>query len=112
MQEHIVKDKIVTPLEVRKGEKHLNIYVRTWVRLCNIGGAHNHNWRVNRALISNFAPIPPMIGMRKDHKANIQNKPTLGPKLRPLCPANQAPNVLLGNMMASICRILANEHQV
>ena len=67
-------------------------------------------WRINRALISNFAPILLLIGMRKDHKANLENNPVLGPKFWPLHPANNASNAPLGNLMASICRVLANEH--
>ena len=49
--------------------------------------------------------------MRKDHKGDLEDNPTLGPKLRPLCPANMAPNSNLGNLMARIVKEMANEIQ-
>ena len=51
------------------------------------------------------------MGLRKDHKDYINNDPVLGPKLRPLCPANLAPNAPLANLMATICKGLADEIQ-
>ena len=109
MQKHVRKDTVVTPDGVREGELIMNNHSRSWVRLANIGGGHNHEWRVNRALVTNFSTIPPLIGMRKDHKTNINNDPVLGPKLRPLCPANVAPNASLWNLMASLCKALASD---
>ena len=70
--------------------------------MCEIGGGNNHMWYISRALISNFATIPPLLRLRKDHKDNINNNPLLGLKLRPLCPENQAPNAPLGNLMVKI----------
>ena len=61
MHEYVAMDVSVTPKDVRNGEKILNNYARTWVRMCDIGGAHNHQWRTNRAIISNFTPIPQLI---------------------------------------------------
>ena len=80
--------------------------------MCKIGGMNNHMWRCNRALISNFSTVSPLMGLRKDHKKNISDSKILGPKLRPLCLANQALNAPLNNLMAKICRSLANEKQL
>ena len=68
-------------------------------------------WRVNRALISNHMTIPPLMGLRKDHKSDINDNPVLGPKLRPLCPANVSPNAALGGLMASVARATGDEFQ-
>ena len=87
MEEHVQKDQIVTAARVRKAENILNNFSRTWVKMCDIGGRNNHGWRSNRALISNYSTIPPLMGLRKDHKDNINNDAVLGPKLRPLYPA-------------------------
>ena len=42
MQEHVRKDTVVTPDRVREGELIMNNHSRSWVRLANIGGGHNH----------------------------------------------------------------------
>ena len=112
MQEHVVKDTVVTPDMVREGEILINNHARAWTRMAQIGRRNNHSWRVNRALVTNFSTIPPLVGLRKDHKADLQNNKVLGPKLRPLCPANIAPNAPLGNVIGMICRALADKHQV
>ena len=111
MQEHIRKHTVVTPKRVLDGGKLMNNLSRGWTRLARNGGGNNHLWRVNRALVTNYSTIPPLIGLRKDHKANINNDPALGPKHRPLCPANIAPNAPLRNMIAMICKALADNHQ-
>ena len=67
--------------------------------------------RVNRALISTYNTIPPLIGLRKDHKGDLEDNPVLGPKLRPLFPANIAPNSNLRGLMARIIKVIANEVQ-
>ena len=72
--------------------------------MCNIGRDKNHSWRVNRALVNSFSTIPPLMGLRKDHKPDLEGDPVLGPKLRPLCPANVAPNAPLGSLQAEIVR--------
>ena len=51
------------------------------------------------------------MGLRRDHKSDLENDPNLGPKLRPLCPENVSPNANLGNLMARLVKVLANEVQ-
>ena len=68
-------------------------------------------WRCNRAMISNYSTVHPLMGLRKDHKKNIDDNEILGPKLRPLCPANVAPNTAFGNLIAKIARATADEFQ-
>ena len=111
MSSHTKDDPIVTAEDVREGEKVLNNHVKNWVRIGRMGEDQNHTWRVNRALISNHTTIPPLMGLRKDHKGDIDNNPEKGPKLRPLCPANVSPNAALGDLMAKIAKGLADEFQ-
>ena len=59
--------------------------------ICRMGDGNRHRWRINRALMSNYATIPPLTGLRKDHKPDLQGDPEIGPKLCPLCLANNAP---------------------
>ena len=92
MTEHTVKDKVVTAGRVKEAEQILDNNSRSWTKMCRLGEWNNHMWRVNRALISNFTTIPPLLGLRKDHKRDINDNLSLGSKLRPLCPANPAPN--------------------
>ena len=47
----------------------------------------------------------------EDVKGNLENDPNLGPKLRPLCPANVAPNSNLGNLMARMTKVITDEAQ-
>ena len=47
----------------------------------------------------------------KDHKGDLEDNPVQGPKLRPICPANIAPNARLDGLMARVIKILANESQ-
>ena len=111
MAEHVLKDPIVTPEMVKKGEEELNNHARQWARITSAGSDKGHQWRINRALVNNFTTIPPLMGLRKDHKPDLDNNPSKGPKLRPLCPANISPNSALGNLMSNIVRGLADERQ-
>ena len=63
---------------------------------------------VRRALILNFTLVPVMEGLRKDHKGNIHCGSNLGPKLRPLCAANRAPNSALGEIIAKVVKAVAD----
>ena len=58
--------------------------------------------------MSNFATIPTLQGLRKDHKGNIDNDAVKGPKLRPLAAANRAPNAALGSLIASIAKAVGD----
>ena len=79
--------------------------------LTSSGSDKGHQWRINRALVNNYTTIPPLMGLRKDHKPDLDGDPSKGPKLRPLCPANISPNSALGNLMSNIVRGLADERQ-
>ena len=61
--------------------------------------------------MNSFSTIPPLMGLRKDHKPDLEGDPVRGPKLRPLCLANMAPSAPLGSLQAKIVRALADEIQ-
>ena len=109
MASHVANDPIVSAKTVRDGELLLNNHARQWVKIVNIGEAHGHMWRVNRALVSNYVTIPPLMGLRKDHKGDIDSNPVKGPKLRPLCSANVLPNAAFGSLMAKIAKASGDE---
>ena len=108
MREHFSKDPVVTEEQVRDSEKVINNHSRMWGRIFNIGKGSSGRKRCLRALIANFVTIPVMQGLRKDHKADIDNDPNLGPKLRPLCAANRAPNAALGSIVAKTVKAIAD----
>ena len=110
MKEHYEKDKVAEPSEVMAAEKTINDRVRSFMKVFNIGteSGSGQKRRCQRALVNNCNTIPALQGLRKDHKGNIDNDPKKGPKLRPLCAANRAPNASLGNVTAQILKAVGN----
>ena len=64
--------------------------------------------RCARALASHYVMIPVLQGLRKDHKADRNGDPNLGPKLRPLCAANKAPSAAFGGVVAKTVKAIAD----
>ena len=108
MREHFELDPIVTTQEVREAELSLNNHARAMVSMLNNGAANGQTRRCSRALVSNFLTIPVLQGLRKDHKPNRDGNPVLGPKLRPLCAANRAPNAAIGNLIARAAKAIGD----
>ena len=81
MAEHYEKDIIYTPQELIESENTLNNHGRGIIRMFNVGKGSGQTWRIQRALVNHFSTVPPLLGLRKDHKKDINNEPTLGPKL-------------------------------
>ena len=108
MKEHYISDPVSNAEEVRKAEKVLNNHVRAWSGVFNIGEGIGQKRRCARALISNYVTIPVLQGLRKDHKPNIDGDPSIGPKMRPLCAANKAPNANLGNLVAKVSKAVGD----
>ena len=110
IKDHYSKDKVVSPEEVRKTELHMNNYSRSWAKVFGIGtgSGGGQSPPCNCVLISNYNTIPTLQGLRKDHKGNIDEDPVKGPKLRPLCVANKAPNTALGNIVARMAKSIGD----
>ena len=111
MRYHHLKDNVVTSDDVRKAELYMNSYSRSWTKIFSIGSESGtgQKHRCNRALINNYSTIPSLQGLRKDHKGDLDNDPMKGPKLRPLCAANKAPNAALGNLVAKILKAVGDK---
>ena len=71
MKEQVCKDQVVTPEVIRDAEKNLNNHSRAGVRICRMGDGNQHRWHINRVLVSNYATIPPLTRLRKDHKPDL-----------------------------------------
>ena len=92
MKPHILGDVDSNVDEVRQSEVHLNNLAKLWARGLDIGGNTDTNDRCKNALLSQFAKVPKMQGLRKDHKPDMEGDPTRGPPLRPLVSARSSPN--------------------
>ena len=79
------------------------------MRGLNIGEFTRQSDRCRDALLSQFAKVPDMNGLRKDHKSPINDDPDLGPPLRPLVNAKNAPNAPLSSLMSTITQGLRNQ---
>ena len=101
MEPHYKEDKVVSPEEVRRAEKHLILYSKVVCKIMNVGqpAGSGQPRRCARALVGNYTSIPTLQGLRKDHKGNKDGRADLGPKLRPLAAANEAPIAALGNLV-------------
>ena len=110
MSNHFSSDKEVSPEEVRKADKLLNVHSRAWCKVFCIGeavGSGQHR-RCGRALVNNFSTIPTLLGLRKDHKGDMDVNPIKGPKLGLLAAANKAPNAALGNLVAKLAKLIGD----
>ena len=87
-----------------QSEVHLNNLAKLWARGLDIGGNTDTNDRCKNALLSQFAKVPKMQGLRKDHKPDMEGDPTRGPPLRPLVSARSSPNAPLSNLMSGIVK--------
>ena len=67
-----------------------------WGRLLRLGAkwdSRGKHWnRVKNSLWTKFCLAPPISGYYKDHKAPVQGREHLGPKLRPVCGAVESSN--------------------
>ena len=108
MRKHYIDDLVITLDDVRKAEQLQNNHARFWVRFFQIGSSISEIKRCSRALMANYVMIPSLEGSRKDHKPNIGGDPILGPKMKPLCAANRAPNAAFSNLVSMVTRALGD----
>ncbi|KAJ8028681.1 hypothetical protein HOLleu_30990 [Holothuria leucospilota] len=98
MKEHLEAMEEVTIKEYRETEKKLNALSNIW---CNVWGAEE---RVRYNLCTNNNDIPPLYGLRKDHK---ESKDEIGgPPLRPICGAVTSCNRALAYFLCQCIRPL------
>ena len=109
MSEHFKSDPEATPEEVRTAEILLNEVSRSLSKILGLGVNQDQNRKCTNTLISNHATIPTLQGLRKDHKEDMEGDPKIGPKLRPLCAANRAPNAPLSNLVSQIMKAVGDD---
>ena len=107
MQEHIVNDRPVDWEEKESKEKILNGHALQMGRWLQIGMNYNYPDRVKKALRNNNAHIPVMRGADKTHKEGFDE--AVGPPLRGIVAADEAPNGQIASTMAEILQPLALE---
>ena len=104
MEPHFVNEEISDMESVEASEKILNAHSKAWCRMLgagtNAGGSQAQ--RINNALKSVKCTVPPLKGLRKDHKKTVD--PILGPPNRPFLNAGLGPNASLGNLQARFLR--------
>ena len=77
MEEHLVKDRVITPKEVTKNENVLNSQTKSWVEMLSMGSECGQKERAKSNLITEKNPLPLMRGTAKDHK--VAADPKKGP---------------------------------
>ena len=75
-----------------------------------VGTTNSHESRVTGATQSTNTPAPPLYGLRKDHK--VTEDEVVGPAVRPVCGANQAPNSRLSHFLSKIVNDYADEANI
>ena len=98
--EHTRADAEVGKEKVRQVETRMNQHMKQFNKMFRVGSEHEHERRVEMATHSTNTPAPPLYGLRKDHKATVDEE--RGPPVRPVCGATQAPNSRLSNFLSRI----------
>ena len=96
MQPHLEGTIPSTEEEYTKTEKLINAHMTNWCRIMKFNKKVAHNF------ISENNEIPPLYGLRKDHKAVPAGEEEKGPPQRPVCGAVVASNYSLSHFISTI----------
>ena len=102
IQKHTEGDDIIDEETVRKLEKENNMHLSQLNRMFKVGSNLNHGSRIAGASTSTNVPPPPIYGTRKDHKPEEPDQEHLGPDVRPVVGAKEAPNSRLGHFVSKV----------
>ena len=97
---HTERDKEIDEKKVGQIEGQVNHHMRQFNKMFKVGATHEHESRVTGATTSTNIPAPPLYGLRKDHKQ--AESEFVGPPVRPVCGANEAPNSRLSHFLSRI----------
>ena len=64
---------------------------------------------MKQAITTEHGPIPPLFGLRKDHKTPSPGQEEKGPPTRPVCGASESVNGPLSHILSEILNIMADE---
>ena len=96
MKEHLEGTIPSTEEEYVKTEKLLNAHTMTWSRIMKF------NKKVANNFVTENNEIPPLYGLRKDHKTIPAGDEEKGPPQRPVCGAVVASNYRLSHFISTI----------
>ena len=102
MKNHVRGDTQMETKDVVNTERVMSGHAIMWARMLKVGEDWRHWTRVKSAMMNNGGPIPPLYGMRKDHKAVPIGQEEVGPPARPVCGASKSPNGALSNILSKI----------
>ena len=118
MKIHIEKDVSITEEDHIKAQKEANAHSTFWARILGISKdtgkgtvqkQKNHQRAKNNLMVES-SELPPVYGLRKDHKLVEDN--VKGPPLRPVCSASSAYNSKLAHLITTyLARIWKNEEE-
>ena len=104
-----LQGSLVTTEECNKMEEVICAHAISWTRILAIGSLVNQKDRVRKCMLSQSSPIPPLYGLRKDHKDLPLDKIVEGPPVRPVCGVNSSPNHKLSYLLSTILSELWKE---
>ena len=108
MQTHIENDDTITEEEHEEAQKEINAHSIFWCRILSLSKETGKNEEANERnhlrsknnLLVDSCELPPVYGLRKDHKA-VEND-YKGPPLRPVCDATSGYLNKLAHLMSKI----------
>ena len=110
VMKHTERDTEVDEKRVKQIENKVNQHMRQFNKMFNVGATSHHESRVTGATQSTNTPAPPLYGLRKDHKAAEDEN--IGPPVRPVCGANQAPNSRFSHFLSRIVNDYADAENI
>ena len=104
MEPHFINEIPSSMQEVKSSEVLLNAHAKSWCKMLRVGSnaGSSQSQRIQEAIKVVDCGVPPLRGLRKDHKKNAD--PVLGPPCRPYMNAGLGPNANLGNIQARFIR--------
>ena len=97
---HVGDDPQVSQNDHDAIDKTLTAHGISWVRMLSAGENSRHEDRIKDNMISSNSPIPPLYGLRKDHK--FHHDVVAGPPSRPVCGADSSANFRLSHLLSLI----------
>ena len=102
LNEHTKDDIKINETEVRKIEAKMNNHLKQFNKMFCVGSTWGHEDRIAGASTSTNIPPPPKYGLRKDHKPVQPGEEHVGPPVRPVAGATEAPNSRFSHFLSMI----------
>ena len=100
---HLTGNEEINWAAKQDNERVLNAHAIQMIRMFKIGDNHQYRGRIKMAFHNKFGHIPVLRGVDKDHKDGFD--PAVGPPLRPIVAADEAPNGQIAEIMTQIFRL-------